>query len=266
MNYYRPPARIPATPEYVLEVLLDQLRQFYAFEWEMYEPVELTFETTIAELCEPDDFRDSRQLGRRIDEVWNLGHSDSEWRAVLQPADKRTLRDLCDFIAKGSLRPDIRPLRLLGTDCRPAGAFLAIRSILSDYGANVESLRPSTPLEDYTSHYPEVFLGPIARLAPNTIPSVHRIRPPWRSWIIDRCIDGVLIASLIASIALLLQIGPDPEAVKYSVISGVLLFGSTILAGSIVSGRRTRRLPKLEFGTLQSFRDLSMTISEGKRL
>ena len=96
---------------------------------------------------------------------------------MLAPAGQRTLRGLCEFIAEGALRPAIEPLRILGGSCLPAGAFLAIRSMLREAGADADRVMPSTPLDEFARHYPGVFLGPISRLAPNTLPPVSMSTP-----------------------------------------------------------------------------------------
>ena len=105
------------------------------------------------------------------------------------------MRDVCELIAKDSMRPAIEPLTILGKPCLPAGAFLAIRSLLHDAGADTDSIRPSTPLGDYTRHHLDVFLGPISRLAPNALPPV-RMSTPWY----DLSAGGILIGLLAMAV------------------------------------------------------------------
>ncbi|WP_165219941.1 hypothetical protein [Aquisphaera insulae] len=238
---------VPATPEYVLDVIRDSHRQQCRFDPEADPSVALTFETTVAEWRDACDLVDWRRLGRALDQEWRLGRPDASWRAVLEPARSQTLRDVCEFIATGASRPVIRPLTTLGRSCRPAGAFLAIRSLLREAGTDVDQVSPSTPLHDYTRRHPAVFLGPISRLAPNTLPAVG-VSMPWyeASSFAIPCI-GLLL--LIAGLFL----GPGWT------IAGVVVFlvgwaGSWLTAG----------LPpeRVEFGDLRTFRDLARCLAE----
>ena len=126
MNHHdRPPIPLSATPEYVLAVIRDEYRQFWRFKTDAGPEARLTFETTIAELQDFYELR-LRDLGRTLDSDWNLCRSDDAWRAVLEPETDRTVRDLCEFIARDATMPGIRPARLLGVTCAPAGAFFAV--------------------------------------------------------------------------------------------------------------------------------------------
>jgi hypothetical protein len=115
-----------------------------------------------------------------------------------------TLRDLCSFIAQPAFMPSIEPVNILASKCLTAGAFLAIRSPLQQSGVNVDSAAPSRPFEPYARRHPEVFTGPIARLAPNSLPDVKVSRPLYELGFGLGAIFGLLIAmagSLISPIA-----------------------------------------------------------------
>ena len=187
------PTYVPATAEYVLAVFRDQHRQDCSIEYDAEPQLELTFETTIGEWRFWCDLLDWRRLGRALDTGWKLGLPDSAWRAVLEPARCRTLRDLCSFIAQTAFMPSIEPVNILNSKCVNAGAFLAIRSTLEESGVNVDSVAPSTPLEPYARRHLEVFLGPIARLAPNSLPDVKVSRPLY-----ELCFWGLIFGLLVA--------------------------------------------------------------------
>ncbi|QEH32538.1 hypothetical protein OJF2_10150 [Aquisphaera giovannonii] len=247
MNDDRPPVLVPATPEYVLEVIRDSHRQQCRFDPEADPTMALTFETTVDAWRSACDLIGWRRLGRALDDEWRLGLSDTAWKAVLEPARERTLRDVCGLIAARGSRPVIRPLTILGRACRPAGAFLAIRSLLRDAGADVDGLSPSTPLREYTRHHPRVFLGPISRLAPNALPPVE-VRTPLHE--ISSC--GPFLVGFLLWIAGIF-LGPGWS------LAGVLV----MLAGWAVSWL-TAALPseRVEFGDLRTFRDLSHCLAE----
>lgn len=248
MTYDRPPASVPATPGYILDVIRDSHRQQCQFDPEAEPDAELRFDTTIAEWRSACDLLDWRRLGRALDGEWGLGRPEAAWRSVLEPAEERTLHDLCEFIAAGAVRPSIEPVRILGATCFPAGAFLAIRSLLRQAGANVDSVAPSTPLDEYTRRHLSVFLGPISRLAPDALPAV-KLSMPWYDLSIARFLIGLLAASAGWFVSPL------------ATAAGVIL-ALTSWAGTWITARY---LPpaKVEFGNLRTFRDLAGVVAEG---
>ena len=181
----------PATPAYVLAVLRDNHRQQCHFDCEADPGVDLTFDSTVAEWREACDLVASRPLGVAFNEVWEIDRPEAEWFAVLEPAGHRRLGEVCALIAAHATRPHVRPACLLGKECGSAGAFLTVRWLLHRAGASVAGLKPSSPLGPYARHYPGVFLGPIARLAPGALPPVT-IRTP----VHDRAISGIMLALL----------------------------------------------------------------------
>jgi hypothetical protein len=247
MTYDRPPAYLPATPEYILAVIRDSHRQQCQFDSEANPDVELTFETTIAEWRETCDLIEWSGLGRALDDIWNLGRADEAWRAVLEPDEERTLRDLCEFIAPGAVRPTIEALKILGATCLPAGAFLAIRSLLHDAGVDTDPVMPSTPLGEYARRHLGVFLGPISRLAPNALPAV-KVSTPWH----NLCFACLLLAMLVLAGSFF--IGP------FATTAGVIL-GLTSYAGLWICA--LLRPSKVIFGNLRTFGDLARVIAAG---
>lgn len=161
----------PATPEYVLSVLQDAHRQVCRFDEVVDPDAVLTFETTVAEWRDACDLLGWRQLGRAYNEFWGITCSDSEWREALEPARRKRLSDVCGLIAKHALRPRVRPARLLGRTCAPAGTFLTIRSLLHQAGVPVEDITPSTPLEPY----PGAISWSSSKRSPGLLPA----RFPW---------------------------------------------------------------------------------------
>lgn len=247
MTYDRPPVAAPATSEYILDAIRDSHRQQCQFDPEAEPDAELTFETTVADWRSACDLLDWRPLGRALDSEWSLGRPDAAWRSVLEPAKERTLRDVCDFVASGAMRPSIEPMSILGVTCFPAGVFLAIRSLLREAGADVGSLAPSTPLDEYNRRYLGVFLGPISRLAPNALPAV-RVSTPWY----DLSIAGFLLGLVVASAGWFVS--------PLATAAGVIL-ALTSWAGSWIAARY---LPpsKVEFGSLRTFRDLAGVVAQ----
>jgi len=239
----------PATPEYVLAVLRDMHRQQCQHDPEAGPGAVLSCDTTVAEWRDACDLLEWRQLGRAYNQVWGIACSDDEWRAVLDPARQRRLADVCQLIAARAARPVIRPSRLLGSTCAPAGAFLTIRSLLHEAGAPAGEIAPSTPLTPYTRRFAEVFLGPVSRLAPGALPPV-RIRTP----VYDAAIWGIPVALVC------LWIGAC-GGMHLLTVFGVVLVAS-VYALTWYAARCL--LPaSVQFGELRTFRDLAIVVAEG---
>jgi hypothetical protein len=239
----------PATPEYVLAVLRDTHRQQCQHDPEADSYAVLSFDTTVAEWRDACDLLESRQLGRGFNQIWGIACPDAEWRSVLEPPRSRRLADVCQLIAVHAARRVIRPSRLLGRTCAPAGAFLTIRSLLHEAGAPADEIAPSTPLAPFTRRFGAVFLGPISRLAPGALPLV-RIRTP----VHDADIWGILVA------AVCILVGPC-SGIHLLTVFGVALFG---LVYALTWYAARNLLPaSVEFGELRTFRDLAIAVAKG---
>ena len=151
MDDHYPTIDEPATRDYVLAVLRDEHRQQCQYDEAADPDVWLSLETTVAEWREACDLIPPRELGRALNQMWGIACSDSEWGDVLEPSHRRRLSGVCELIARHATRRRIRPARLLGRNCASAGAFLTIRSLLRQSGADVSELAPLTSLADYTA-------------------------------------------------------------------------------------------------------------------
>jgi hypothetical protein len=240
----------PATPEYILAVLRDMQRQQCQHDPEANPGALLTFGTTVAEWRDACDLLEWRDLGRAYNQLWRISCSDSEWHEALEPARQKRLADVCRLIAGRAVRPVIRPSRLLGSTCAPAGAFLTIRSLLHEAGASADEIAPSTPLAPYTRRFAEMFLGPVSRLAPGALPLV-RIRTP----VYHAAVWGILVALVC------LVVGACSGA-HLMTVAGVVLFA----AGYALTWYAARCLlpASVEFGELRTFRDLAVVVAGGR--
>ena len=154
------------------------------------------------------------------------------------------------MIASRAVRPLIRPSRLSGTGCEPAGAFLTIRSLLHEAGAAAGEIAPSTRLGPYTRRFAGVFLGPISRLAPGVLPPV-RIRTP--------VYDAAILSLVVAGVSLV--IGACTGVNLLTVAGGVLIASSYALTWYAA---RCLLPASAEFGELRTFRDLAVVVAAGR--
>jgi hypothetical protein len=249
MKVQYPPEYAAASPDDILAWIRDSHRQQCQFDSEAESDIMLTFETTIDQWRSACDLLGWRELGCALNEEWKLGCREDAWRAVLEPSRTRTLGDLCAFIAEGARIPRIRPARLLGAPCRTAGAFLTIRSLLHDAGAEVETLAPSTPLAEYARHHLDAFLGPISRLSPGALPDV-KLFTPWY----DLFCFGILASSVTMLVGW--RFSPTLFAIGLALIP--FFYALVWIATTGVPSR-------VEFGTLRTFRDLAVVVVQGAR-
>ncbi len=240
------PTSQPATPGYVLRVLVDAHRQQCQFDPEAQSDVNLTFDTTVAEWRSACDLLAWRRLAHSLNDWWQIERTEEEWRAVLEPARECRLREVCQFIAATASMPLLPASRFLGVTCHSATAFKAIRDALASAGASVAGLRPSSSLDPFLRRYLTVFLSDISRLAPGALPPVKTHAPLLRAATL-----GLVLFLIVAGLASWL---------------GALPLASICLSLSIVSWAMTWVAARIgpssvEFGDLKTFRDLAELIA-----
>ena len=255
------PEYVTPTPEEVLELLRDMYRQQCEIDFETVPGQTLTFESTIAEWRFACDLVAWRRLGRAFNEIWDLRESDKTWRGLLTPAKKRTLGDVCAFLAPRIKLPRVRPANVLGRECLSAGAFLTIRTMLKRAGANVDNVAPSTPLAEYTRHHPGAFLDRISRLAPNVLPPV-KVHSPYHDNVFRATIAGFMIMFMGGCLQEFAADRVWLQAIGiFLVVIGCPLVSTIWIAGLLQPLLRIH--PRsVTFGELRTFKDLSVLMAE----
>ncbi|WP_417397375.1 hypothetical protein [Gimesia chilikensis] len=249
MESAEPVLRQPATPEYVLEVLLEQARQEWSKSLTVSEEEELpvTLDSPLDTLFEACQLYDSALISI-FTKNW-LGLSESDWTQVVAGPQMHTVRDFCERIAARMTMPVISMETFIGRTCRPASAFLAIRSLLQEAGVDVAEIAPSTSLSKVTRRHLDLFLGPIAKLAPGSLPTVQVRRPVWdTNW--------------IGTAAILFYLLLCPLSVGYG--TAAYLVSLFVLACLVIAayGTKERDPVRVRFGNLRTFRDLSELIAQ----
>ena len=179
---------LPATPEYILAGIQAEWRQFALdceFTAEDMERQMPTFNTTIRQWCDDAMLDEWTPLGTALNQTWGTKFTRKQWRQVLEPAREKTIRGVCELLATQARRPLIPPAIILGRECKSAGVFLAIRSLLIEAGAPAR-LRPSSSVEPYLKKWPKVFHEKINR-------SVHGLA--------DNRVGNVIITEITLGIA-----------------------------------------------------------------
>lgn len=239
---------VPATPEYVLEVLLDQARRgMGALSCTHPDYIPVTLGSPVEILFEACAFDCGDYIYYSTLQWFDLG--GTKWFDALFTSHIETTRDFCKLIAARTTMPQISLVSICGQTCLPASVFLAVRSLLQEAGADIQEIAPSTSLREFSRCYTETFLGPIAKLAPGTLPDVA----------ID---DGGKFRREMAK-----EIWSIPVLIGFFLMKwfpAFLVFSLLIYLILILSclGDETAPNARVDFGELRTFRDLSELIAQ----
>jgi hypothetical protein len=246
---------VPASPDYVLEVLRDSHRHQCSYDPEADLSVELSFGSRVAEWRNACDLVGTKKLGEALNEIWGLAISPAEWEAVLEPAKTRTLRDVCGLIASQAHRTRVLSAGHFGASSRSAGAFLAIRSLLVRAGADPSAITPSLPIAEVARRFPQVFLGPVSMLAPGRLPTVVIKTPAYNAALVT---FGLAVMGLLGlGVARWFGFADWYPAVAaaLAIVAALGYFGTWIAARAVGPS-------EVRFGTISTFRDLSEAIAD----
>ena len=248
-NY--PPILVDATPDDLLAILRDMHRQQCAFDGAADDRIILSRTSTIADWRQACDLIGWRGLAEAFNDIWAIDIPLDRWRAVLEPAKSHKLGEVCDLLSGYVKVPGVRPARLLGRECVPAGIFLTVRSCLASAGADVSDIAPSTPLAEYARRYAAVFLGPVSQLAPGKLPTVKISTPDY---------DACALICMLAFIGIV--VGNCIDLPLLTV--GAVLVAMVAYLGLWIAARCT--LPaSVDFEGLVTFRDLCKALAAGAR-
>jgi hypothetical protein len=195
-----------------------------------------------------------------LNQLFGLDLPLKAWKPVLTPSRDRDVSDICAFAAERVRVPVITNLRILGRECRPAGAFTALRSMVADSGVDVSDVRPSAPLCQYERTALPKICSSLILLAPSLM---RRTYGAYRRDL-PFILAGVLLLS--ATISLLFA----------TIVSGVKASGNWWMFGLPMSAAafgaflfvwrwsevRAMNPYRVEFAGLSTFADLSRVLAE----
>jgi hypothetical protein len=92
---------------------------------------------------------------------------------ALEPADTKTLGDLCNFIASNADKEIIKSIKLFGSNCETAAIFKSLTAKLKDRGIDISDIRPSSQFEPLVKKYSSVLIEEINQIDPTVLPPVH---------------------------------------------------------------------------------------------
>ena len=127
-------------------------------------------DTTIDEWRSICDLVSTGRLAATMGKWFQVARPASEWDAILEPEDERTLGDLARFAAAFMRVPEFRPIRVSGVDDAASGAFFCLKHLLARAGVPVGRIRPSTPIGSLGQAYVLPLSDALARLSPELAP------------------------------------------------------------------------------------------------
>lgn len=90
------------------------------------------------------------ELYKIQNEIFDLSLSQDEWFEAVLPEKKRTVWELCEFIARHAKKEVVQPIKIFGKECLSASIFLTLKRDLSKRGLDVKDLRPSSSISLFT--------------------------------------------------------------------------------------------------------------------
>ncbi|EHQ43913.1 hypothetical protein [Myroides odoratus] len=133
----------------ILNIFIEEHRICSPLDFEADVTIILNFNTTVSDWRCARDLMRWRPLSHFLNAEFNLSLSEEQWKSVLTPARKRTLREVCELIANHCSFPTVTPVRLLGNSCLSAAVFITLKKYLARRGVQVDELKPSTPIGPY---------------------------------------------------------------------------------------------------------------------
>jgi hypothetical protein len=243
------------------EEVLERLRALAAC---MSDPSNIDFDTTVSDYCGQLELGDDLSVWNSPEEHMlsrvleaSCGVPMDNWQDVLLPSEVRTLRDVCEHVAANTAVIVPEPVTVLGRRCLSAGAFLAVRTLLGQAGAEVGDLGPSSPLEPYLRAHPQVFKRDIGWMVPPTV--FFQVPLSARRW---DC--GLLALAVLCAIGFMVAVGGMFVAAMSKSAIGVVIASACIMAtlyGVLASYKASHWfMGQIALPGLRDFRDLIDTI------
>ncbi len=160
-------------PTEILQIIHANYRQQQQYDDIVLKDQEFTFDTTIADCRDICDLVDPSELWKYLNYYFRLELGRESWMAVLEPEDKKSLSDLCNFISSHAHKEIIRPIKLFGSNCETAAIFKSLTAKLKDRGVDISDIRPSSQLEPLVKKYKSILIEEINQIAPTVLPRVN---------------------------------------------------------------------------------------------
>jgi len=145
--------KIHYTSNEIFEIFNEQHRLCSPLDIGADESFVLTTKTVIRDWRRALDLVKWNELGVFLNKEFKINEPLEKWNSILNPENKKTLGDLCDFLAATAEKETINPIKILGNECLSAATFITLKNNLRNKGVDVGDLRPSTKIKDFLDVY-----------------------------------------------------------------------------------------------------------------
>lgn len=253
MTTHYPLGEADATPEYVFGVLREMYRS--GLSWG-----ELTWDTPVPEFldaCDAMDGDSAQCLAECLNAATRSTIPLDEWNRAFAVTTRRTVGDVCEFLAPRITRPVVRPWNHAAGACLPAGAFLTVRTLLVERGLDSGAITPSARLDCLSEDDLHFLYWRLSLIEPGRISSVSFT---FRTLGV-RCFAGLcsVVTGTVGGVALLLLL------LALTLRDTSMGTGAVaVVAASVAAFRWLGRyqLPlTAHLGELRTFRDLAYSLA-----
>lgn len=141
------------TPTDILNILVEQHRISSILDFEADSEAKLSFNSTVNDWRNAGDLLPWKPLSEFLNECFGIFVSEGEWKNTLTPSRKKTLRGVCELIAKNCEYEDIKPKIIFGGKCLSASVFLTLKKYLHRRNVDTSNIHPSTLIAPYLDKY-----------------------------------------------------------------------------------------------------------------
>lgn len=159
-------------PDEILQIIRANYIQQQQYDDIALKNQDLTFDTTISDWRDFCDLVPTTELWQYLNYYFHLEVDGQSWMEVLEPDDKKTLGDLCKFVADRAEKQIIEPIKIMGGYCTTAAIFKSLKKRLKDRGMDVSDIRPSSQLEPLVKKYRSVLIEEVNQFDPSVLPPI----------------------------------------------------------------------------------------------
>jgi hypothetical protein len=132
--------------------------------------------STVDEWREARDLLTWDELAKIYNEEYGIEIPLETWKTVFEPGDERTLKDVCELMAKHAQIEVIKPIKTLGQLCLSSAIFKSIKKNLDLRGIDTSNISPSSRIEPVLKKNFGGFLGHINMNFTGVIPEINERR------------------------------------------------------------------------------------------
>jgi hypothetical protein len=137
----------------ILNIFINQHRLFSQFDPEIDIYAEFDFNSTVKDWSDANDLIQWDKLYLVYNQEFKINATREEWEAVLVPASKKKLIDVCEFIAAKATYPNIQSVKILGNESLEAGVFKTLMDNLTNKNVKTQNIKPSSKISDFLDEY-----------------------------------------------------------------------------------------------------------------